>query len=561
MRFQINKISFRKKYRLTKPDIEAYHKRWPAQYYDTEMFSYAAYTAGICSYCKAELYGLWHIDGLQGMRKDTNPPMSVEEQRILAKEYDAIEEKWADLYHTQADERDALVCATDILCPVCKKGHYTYIGLDFSDEFQGEITDQMVDEMLNPLYESYYTKLGMSLYKDSQVYAEEAAKNFCDSCDIPIVLPGESKILNIQQLKEYVFNLVQLEGNIISLNKRLISLYFEYHKNQLNIIHADYLPQEVLRKKKDDADLAYIESGKKYEKCCQLLESQKAKGFKLVLPPEPMKPVEPEYKKATIFNKRKISLENAMLEKQYKSDIQEYNEKYSAWRSESEALNLTAQEKHRAKIRDLENNVQIAKEEMEGLRAVLESLTPEPPAEVCPEKAMKRMLEAEISKTEDALRNTYKVRNEMYATNIIYGKYRNIVAVATFYEYLISGRCTKLEGHDGAYNLYEAESRANIIISKLADIEKTLNNIEQSQYTIYSKLTDMSKTLNRMSVTMDAACAAISKIEANTNDMVKYMDEISHNTDVIAHNTAVTAYYSKVNAELTNAMGFMVALK
>ena len=34
---------------------------------------------------------------------------------------------------------------------------------------------------------------------------------------------------------------------------------------------------------------------------------------------------------------------------------------------------------------------------------------------------------------------------------------------------------------------------------------------------------------------------------------------ISKNSDVIAHNTAVTAYYSKINAELTNALGYMVA--
>lgn len=41
----------------------------------------------------------------------------------------------------------------------------------------------------------------------------------------------------------------------------------------------------------------------------------------------------------------------------------------------------------------------------------------------------------------------------------------------------------------------------------------------------------------------------------------EYMEHISKNSDVIAHNTAVTAYYSKVNAELTNALGYMVAFK
>ena len=40
-----------------------------------------------------------------------------------------------------------------------------------------------------------------------------------------------------------------------------------------------------------------------------------------------------------------------------------------------------------------------------------------------------------------------------------------------------------------------------------------------------------------------------------------FMERLSKNSDVIAHNTAVTAYYSKINAELTDALGFMVALK
>ena len=49
-------------------------------------------------------------------------------------------------------------------------------------------------------------------------------------------------------------------------------------------------------------------------------------------------------------------------------------------------------------------------------------------------------------------------------------------------------------------------------------------------------------------------------LSANTGDMTEYMAHISQNSDVIAHNTAVTAYYSKINAELTDALGFMVAL-
>lgn len=48
---------------------------------------------------------------------------------------------------------------------------------------------------------------------------------------------------------------------------------------------------------------------------------------------------------------------------------------------------------------------------------------------------------------------------------ILYPKYRNIVPVSMFIDYLASHRCEKLEGHEGAYNLYENELRLNSIIT------------------------------------------------------------------------------------------------
>ena len=38
-----------------------------------------------------------------------------------------------------------------------------------------------------------------------------------------------------------------------------------------------------------------------------------------------------------------------------------------------------------------------------------------------------------------------------------------------FDEYLQSGRCYTLEGHEGAYNLYEEEKFKEIILTKLDD--------------------------------------------------------------------------------------------
>ena len=60
---------------------------------------------------------------------------------------------------------------------------------------------------------------------------------------------------------------------------------------------------------------------------------------------------------------------------------------------------------------------------------------------------------------------------------------------------------------------------------------------------------------------MEKAVSSLEQINIHTGSMKKYLEKIADNTSVIAHNAAVTAYYAKINAELTNALGFMVALR
>lgn len=77
---------------------------------------------------------------------------------------------------------------------------------------------------------------------------------------------------------------------------------------------------------------------------------------------------------------------------------------------------------------------------------------------------------------------------KIYDENIIFPKYRNFVAIAAINEYLLSGRCDKLEGPDGAYNLYEMELRQNIIISQLSNIVENLEQIKNNQFSLYQEI-------------------------------------------------------------------------
>ena len=95
----------------------------------------------------------------------------------------------------------------------------------------------------------------------------------------------------------------------------------------------------------------------------------------------------------------------------------------------------------------------------------------------------------------------------MYSYNVIYDKYRyDLVAICTFAEYLRSGRCNSLQGHEGAYNIYENEIRMGIIISKLDEIITRLDRIEKNQYGIYCALKQISAQQNQILASLDTVC-------------------------------------------------------
>ena len=86
----------------------------------------------------------------------------------------------------------------------------------------------------------------------------------------------------------------------------------------------------------------------------------------------------------------------------------------------------------------------------------------------------------------------------LYSKNVIYAKYRNLVTIATLFEYIDSGRCFELEGPNGAYNLYEGELRSDIIISSLSSIISNLEAIRNNQYTLYQSIETANATTHQL---------------------------------------------------------------
>lgn len=130
------------------------------------------------------------------------------------------------------------------------------------------------------------------------------------------------------------------------------------------------------------------------------------------------------------------------------------------------------------------------------------------------------------------INETEKAMELFYSKDIIHPKYRNMVAVAQIYEYLDTGRCTELEGPNGAYNLFEKELKEKKIIDKL-DI-------------IIDQLAVLNETMSYISNSLDRA-------NSLTQNIVWSLNSIETNTAITASNTALIAYNTQCtsfNSEL-----------
>lgn len=98
----------------------------------------------------------------------------------------------------------------------------------------------------------------------------------------------------------------------------------------------------------------------------------------------------------------------------------------------------------------------------------------------------------------DQYESTIELLNSYYDKNIIYPKYRDLVALCTIYEYLVSGRCLTLEGRNGAYNKYDIEDKLGQILSKLDIVIEKLDEIMHTQHILYRAITESNQMVQQL---------------------------------------------------------------
>lgn len=516
---------------------------------------FGAVVAYVCPHCGVELLGHWKNYGFYKANCHN------EDDKKAIYEYERkCQEYWKTHFSQEVSSIQKLSA-----CPFCggalsrDNGYYLEVcgfgesfGLDYDDLANNEASFLFSDSRVaTPKFSSnkylkaqpdewYPTLFGFMKRARKEAERNSVEKKIQENnlfFDQPAFISKAADEIEIikntpVKLKEYLQNLIKMEVNIYSLSKRLEELYYSQFETNRNATFRLYLP--VHEKKRKIADKEnYL------EECLVKIEQYKAGNIGIQLP---VKPVEPIYKIPNLFNKKKVFAENEELKAKYLLDVSEYERQLQDFESKKEDI------------------IAKTKKEIENINASLLQMKADVennenyPQIVSPASEIKKIIDAEVREAEDLLKKLYDCRNSLYAYDIVFGKYRNVVALSTFYEYLMAGRCTTLEGADGAYNLYENQIRADMIIGQLSQVIEKLDDIKDTQYMIYSELQTVNRSLERLNSTMD-------KVLVSIQNMEKDIANISANTDVIAYNSAVTAHYTKVNAELTNALGFMVALK
>lgn len=519
-----------------------FEDRWEYEILDSSFLSHYITAkleeAGVAYYCKncgCELYGHWIYLSPDNSKNNEIRCYFPETKEV----YDECKRVAAQLAISYSEKIDSVRKLSD--CPVCganllyEKGYYMEItsgggslgisetaniwtGRGWSSIYLSSNEDDL--ESLETFEEMFSEMYRIRSYENAE-RAKVAAQNYISGLDLPVMSSISDNATdeiksNVANLKKYLLNLIKLETNIYFLTERLPILYANKAKMGSYGTSDSTL---CTFENKDTVEKATLY----YNDCLARLQFY-TEELTCIAKPEP-----PVLKKAGLFNKRTVEKENDTLQKCYNRDLKTYEKRIAGIE---------------AKISALQNEVNAAKEVLEQAKAALDT---SPANEMELSSGIQLAINTEIKEAEELLRRCYEYRNQLYSYDIIFSKYRNLVSISTFYEYLAAGRCSTLEGACGAYNLYEQETRADIVIGQLSQVIEKLDDIKKTQYLLYSELQSINKSLDNLNSTMNSAMGTL--------------QHIADQTDIIAYNSSITAHYSKVNAELTDALGYMVAFK
>lgn len=142
-------------------------------------------------------------------------------------------------------------------------------------------------------------------------------------------------------------------------------------------------------------------------------------------------------------------------------------------------------------------------------------------------------------------KNTQAILNRIYEKNIIFSKYRNLAMVCSLYEYIRAGRCTELEGHEGAYNILETEIRLDRIILQLDKVVAQLEQIKHTQFMLYSAVQESNQRLCQIMGSISDMSASLDSIYSSASQLNENAVQLNARIAELQKSSALTAYHAE----------------
>lgn len=146
-------------------------------------------------------------------------------------------------------------------------------------------------------------------------------------------------------------------------------------------------------------------------------------------------------------------------------------------------------------------------------------------------------LKSEIANFQDTYKLACKTLQKCYDVDIIPAKYRSMIPVCMFYDYILNKRTYSLErnpqtGDVGAINMYEDECYRQVIINKFDQLFDKLNEITQNQRELYNLVkkgnNETHRLLNEINGNIMKGNDVLESIEYQNEKQNRYMEYMAY---------------------------------
>lgn len=153
-----------------------------------------------------------------------------------------------------------------------------------------------------------------------------------------------------------------------------------------------------------------------------------------------------------------------------------------------------------------------------------------------------RQIKAEVKST---LNELYNLRID--GVLCLHPNYMGLIPISIIYGYFDTGRCSQLQGHEGAYNLYEDEKMKGMIISKLDTVSQQLGQLNNTMVYVGKAIEECNERLSELESSSERMISSVNSMNSN---VTKQLNGVSNQMSAIESNTANGAYYAEIGAKM-----------